>query len=57
MKIADNRALVAKKKHYNHPAVHVAHLASMTLMQAASPAGPASGGGQLNPGIPTDDQW
>lgn len=57
MKIADNRALVAKKKHYNQPAVHVAHLASMTLMQAASPAGPASGGGQLNPGIPTDDQW
>ena len=30
------------KKHYNQPAVHVAHLASMTLMQAASPA-PTSG--------------
>ncbi len=38
MKIADNRALVAKKKHYNQPEVLVAQFASMNLMQSASPA-------------------
>ena len=44
------------KKHYNQPAVHVAHLASMTLMQAASPA-PATGS-QMPIGTgTTDEQW
>ena len=43
------------KKYYNQPAVQVAQFASMTLMQAASPA-PAGdqmpiGGGE------TDSQW
>ena len=57
MKIADNRALVAMKKHYNQPAVQVAQIALESMVLAGSPAGPASGGGQLNPGIPTDDQW
>ena len=40
------------KKHYNQPEVQVAQFASMTLMQAASPA--------YNMGIHTDipgDQW
>jgi len=55
MKNEVNRALVAKKKHYNQPEVQVAQFASMTLMQAASsaPAGdqmPITGGD-------TDQQW
>ena len=54
MKIADNRALVAKKKLYNQPEVQVAQFASMTLMQAASPAGPGNTMGFQN--IPSD-QW
>ena len=42
------------KKLYNQPVVHVAHLASMTLMQAASPA---PTGGTMN-FIPAEgDQW
>ena len=45
------------KKNYIHPEVQVAQFASMNLMQAASPAGPSSGGGLINSGIPTDDQW
>ena len=32
------------KRIYNHPQVNVAHLASMTLMQAASPTDPGFGG-------------
>ena len=43
-------------KLYNQPAVHVAHIASMTLMQAASST-PTSGGMGINTGIYTDEQW
>ena len=55
MKNGVNRAFMAKKRTYNQPAVQVAQFASMTLMQAASPA-PAGdqmpiGGGD------TDTQW
>ena len=44
------------KKHYNQPEVLVAHFASMTLMQAASPAPaqtgmPIPGGGDPGTGI------
>ena len=45
------------KKIYNQPEVQVAQIALESMVLAGSPAGPASGGGQLNPGIPTDDQW
>jgi len=41
------------KRNYINPKVLVAQFASMTLMQAASPAG---GDMNLNP-ISTDDQW
>ena len=40
------------KRIYNQPAVQVAQIASMTLMQAASPAGPTIGTYDI-PG----DQW
>ena len=55
MKNVINRALAAKKKHYNQPAVQVAQFASMTLMQAASPA-PAQTGLPITGGD-TADQW
>ena len=57
MKIADNRALVAKKKHYNQPEVQVAQIALESMVLAGSPAGPASGTDKINTGIETDDQW
>ena len=41
-------------KAYIQPEVQVAHFSSMTLMQAASPAGYQMG---INTAIPTDDQW
>ena len=41
------------KKNYINPEVQVAQYASMTLMQAASPAGPTIG----TYDIPTYDQW
>ena len=44
------------KKIYNRPATEVAQIASMSLMQVTSPAGPARGDGQLN-AIETDSQW
>ena len=40
------------KKNYINPEVQVAQFASMTLMQAASPAGPTMGTNDI-PG----DQW
>ena len=40
MKIERN---IIMKKLYNQPEVQVAQFASMTLMQAASPAGPTMG--------------
>ena len=43
------------KKNYNQPAVQVAQFASMTLMQAASPA-PAQTGLPIGGGD-TDSQW
>ena len=43
------------KKFYNQPAVQVAQLASMTLMQAAS-AAPAATGLPITGGD-TDSQW
>ena len=43
------------KKYYNQPAVQVAQFASMTLMQAASPA-PAQTGLPIGAGD-TDTQW
>ena len=44
-------------KTYFQPEVTVAHFASMTLMQAASPA-PAPVGDQIPiPGGDTDSQW
>lgn len=45
------------KPKYSHPEVHITQLASMPVMQVASPASPVSGAGQVNVGIPTDDQW
>ena len=42
------------KKNYNQPAVQVAQFASMTLMQAASPAPSAE---QMPIGGDTDTQW
>ena len=56
MKNEVNRALVAKKKHYNQPEVQVAQFASMTLMQAASPA-PAAGDQMPIGAGDTDIQW
>jgi len=44
------------KKIYNQPQVLVAQLASMPVMQAASPA-PAGDSMGLNLGIDTDSQW
>jgi len=44
------------KKQYIQPEIQVAHLASMPLMQAASPA-PAGDSMGLNIGIGTDSQW
>jgi len=41
------------KKHYNQPEVQVAQFASMTLMQAASPAG----GNTMNFNNIEGDQW
>ena len=43
------------KKNYNQPAVQVAQFASMTLMQAASPA-PAQTGLPIEAGE-TNSQW
>ena len=43
------------KRNYNQPAVQVAQFASMTLMQAASPA-PAQTGIPIGNGD-TDTQW
>jgi hypothetical protein len=47
---------IMTKRIYNQPQVQVAHLASMTLMQAASPAG-SSSGPEVYTGIETNDQW
>ena len=52
MKNVINRALVAKKKHYNQPSVQVAQFAPMSLMQAASPASNMN----IHSDIP-GDQW
>lgn len=50
MKIADNRALVAKKKLYNQPQVLVAQFASTVALLAGSAPGPdahmGNGGGE-----------
>ena len=56
MKIADNRALVAKKKLYNQPEVEVTQIALESIILAGSCAG-GSGAGKVNTGIDTDDQW
>ena len=42
------------KRVYNQPAVQVAPIATMSLMQVASPV---SGANQVNIGVITDDQW
>ena len=55
MKNEVNRAFMAKKRTYNQPAVQVAQFASMTLMQAASPA-PVATGIPIGSGD-TDSQW
>ena len=43
------------KKIYNQPEVQTVLFASMSLMQAASPAAPSGGNGVHD--IETDDQW
>ena len=55
MKNEVNRAFMAKKRTYNQPEVQVAQFASMTLMQAASPA-PAATGIPIGSGD-TESQW
>ena len=42
------------KRNYIQPSVTIAQVATMTLMQAASPAGNSM---NVNSSIPTDDQW
>ena len=55
MKNEVNRAFMAKKKNYINPEVLVAPFASMTLMQAGSPA-PVDGSNKVND-KPTNVMW
>ena len=43
------------KKNYNQPEVQVAQIALASVVLAGSSA--PSGDMNINPGIPTDDQW
>jgi len=57
MKNEVNRALVAKKKNYNQPAVQVARIALESMVLAGSPA-PAPSGDEVPIGSgDTDIQW
>ena len=49
-----NKEDTTMTKQYIQPAVQVAPIASMSLMQVASPV---SGANHVNMGVITDDQW
>jgi len=46
------------RKNYNHPQVQTVPFVTEPLLQIISPnPSAASGTGQVNPGIPADEQW